>query len=160
MRTLYLLRHAESPMSFDKKDSERPLSDHGHAQAREISKHLKEIDFALCSSATRTRETLEAVMGAIEKPKKIKFSDNLYNAPAQVILDEICNVNAENLLVVAHNPGIHIIANELTQKEATPKHEMLSMTYPPCSLTILECDVEDWALIEKRNNKLIDFITV
>ena len=160
MRTLYLLRHAQADMSFNKKDSERPLTEHGYKQARQISQYLKEIDFALCSSAVRTRETLETLIEHGETPNKIKFTHDLYNANAEKILEEIRDINAQNLLIVAHNPGIHLAAHDLTKLGETSNHDRLILSYPPCSLTILRCEIDDWSLINKRQNHLMDFITI
>lgn len=160
MRTLYLLRHAESPMSFAQKDSERSLSDYGRQQAGQIAIHLKDIDLALCSSATRTQETLENAINSGASAKEIKMIDNLYNASMETILDEIRSANAQNLLIVAHNPGIHLTAHSLAKSDQSLAYEKLSVSYPPCSLTILKCDIKDWALLEKRQNELVDYITI
>ncbi|MEM7617988.1 MAG: histidine phosphatase family protein [Pseudomonadota bacterium] len=159
MRTLYLLRHAESPMSFAQKDSERALSDYGLQQAQQIANHLKDIDLALCSSATRTQKTLNTALDSGALVKETKMIDNLYNASMETILDEIRSASANNLLVVAHNPGIHLTAHSLAKSDQSPAYEKLSVSYPPCSLTILKCDIEDWALLDKHQNELVDYIT-
>ena len=157
---LYILRHAQADMGFNQKDADRPLTAHGYEQAKNITAHLKNIDMALCSSAVRTRETLETAIAHGETPNKIKFTHDLYNASADIILQEIRDVYAQNLLIVAHNPGVHLVAHELTKSDNSPLHDKLSMSYPPCNLTILECDIEDWSTIGKNSNQLLDFITL
>ncbi len=160
MKTLYLLRHAQSDMGFNQKDFDRPLTEHGYAQAKEIAKYFSDIDMALSSSAVRTRETLETIIEVGTTPNKIKFTHDLYNAEAQTIFEEIGRINAQSLLIVAHNPGIHLTAYDLMEPENSSKHDMVSSLYPPCSLSIFECPIDDWALIEKKKNRLVDFIKV
>jgi len=160
MKLLYLLRHAQADNAFDKKDAERPLTEHGYTQAKKIALHLKDIDMALCSSAVRTRETFETMIQHGETPNKIKFTHDLYNAPADRIFQEISDVNADNLLIVAHNPGIHLIAHELVKPNQSMEYINLSLSYPPCSLTVMRCDIKDWGLLSKKQNELINFITL
>lgn len=160
MKKLYLLRHASADMGWGQKDSDRPLTDFGQSQAQKIAQSIQGIHHVICSNACRTMETLNTIIEYSTKPNKVEFKENLYNANAQTLLEEIQLLEEENVLVVAHNPGIHMLAHDLTKMEATPKHDMLSISYPPCGLTILECGIESWADIEKRQNKLIDFITV
>ena len=70
MRELILLRHAHAePATTGQSDLDRPLSPQGLAEAEAVARWLKEQglvpDRVLCSPARRTRETLEAVLGAI-----------------------------------------------------------------------------------------------
>ena len=160
MKDLYLLRHAQADMGFDQNDIDRPLTDHGYAQAKNIAPHLKNIDVALCSNAMRTRETLETIIKNGTKPKDVVFTNDLYNADTQTLLDALYTVDGDNVLIVAHNPGIHLTAYDLMEQANTRKHDLVLSMYPPCSLTILECPIDDWQFIEKKKNKLIDFITV
>jgi phosphohistidine phosphatase len=69
MRTLYLLRHAKS--SWDPPglpDSERSLAPRGVRDAKRVAKHLRRLgvtaQLVLCSSAVRTRATLEPLRPA------------------------------------------------------------------------------------------------
>jgi phosphohistidine phosphatase len=70
MRTLYLLRHAKSSRADPRiTDQERPLALTGRWDAKRIAKHLVrlgiELSSVLCSSAERTRATLELVRPAL-----------------------------------------------------------------------------------------------
>src|SRR3954467_9521492 len=61
-RTLLLLRHAKSDYPTGVADHERPLAPRGEREARLagdwLRAHAPAVDAVLCSSATRTRETL------------------------------------------------------------------------------------------------------
>jgi phosphohistidine phosphatase len=157
MPKLFILRHAQAASDFHSDDHARPLTPFGMNQARAQGEHLKNIDLALCSSANRTRLTLENAMRE-NTPHKIKYSDDLYNASAEKLIIEIQKEEAENLLVIAHNPGIHQMAHMLAKEEPSDKYEELGLTYPPATLTILECPVGSWAELNPGQNTLIDYI--
>ena len=63
MRTLVLMRHAKSDYPAGVPDHERPLAPRGTREAGLAGDWLREhapaIDAVLCSSAVRTRQTLE-----------------------------------------------------------------------------------------------------
>ncbi|MEM6811636.1 MAG: phosphoglycerate mutase family protein [Pseudomonadota bacterium] len=158
MKTLYLLRHAESPSRFDLEDYERPLSDNGIAQAKAVGEHLKNVNKVLCSSAKRTRTTCKY---AFENQglHNIEFSDDLYNASASTLLQNIQQEQSDHLLVIAHNPGIHMLAYQLiSPNDQNRQLDKLSSYYPPCSLAIISCGIESWAELTIEANKLENFI--
>jgi phosphohistidine phosphatase SixA len=70
MHTLYLLRHAKSSWADPTLlDHERPLAPRGRRDAKRIATHLAQLgiepELVLCSTAARTRETLELVRPAL-----------------------------------------------------------------------------------------------
>jgi len=157
-KRLYILRHAQAANTLNQADIDRPLSDHGILQAQAVGQHLKEIDMALCSSATRTRETLEEAMKHHGPAKKIKYDDGLYCASTQTLIDAVQDEDADNLLLIAHNPGIFQFSFTMAKDEDTPENARLIGGYPPCSLTILECALMDWGDLTAGQNRIIDFI--
>ena len=84
MRVLYLLRHAKSSWADDTlADHERPLANRGVRNAERMAAHLLDVhvepDLVLCSSAVRTRQTLDLVKRSIgEAP--VQIEDGLYGA--------------------------------------------------------------------------------
>lgn len=158
MPKLYLLRHAEAPSCFELSDKDRPLSTHGISQAKNVAAHLKDIDLVLCSSATRTKMTCAALIEGGANFKNIEYLDALYNAPAGDLLSSIQTVNAQNIMVIAHNPGIHVLANRLVGGGDKGQIEKLNLFYNPATLSIFECDIERWADIQPHQNTLIDLI--
>ena len=158
MRTLYVMRHADSPMSFDMNDKERPLSAHGMEQAKSVAPHLNDIQHVLCSSAMRTKMTCEVLIEAGTQVGKVDYLDELYNAPMGVLLDVIQRAEAENILLIAHNPGIHALANFLAIDDGSSEVEKLKLFYNPATVSVFDCDIENWANIQPNANKLTDLI--
>ena len=66
MHMLHLLRHAKSSWKEDVDDHERRLNRRGREAARRVGQQLPAalgaLDLVLCSSARRTRETMELVI--------------------------------------------------------------------------------------------------
>lgn len=160
MRKLYLLRHAQAQSALEDDDKDRPLSAHGLAQARTVAVHLKDIDTALCSSARRTQMTLDAAQESGAEIKKIEISDNLYNAPAGDILNVLQQYGDGNVLIVAHNPGIHHFANIILSEGEKMEVEKLRLSYRPATLSVFECDVENWKDLQPQSSKLIHLIEI
>lgn len=148
MRKIYLLRHAQATSDFSAPDKERELTDLGKEQAFNVGLFLKtqDIDLVLCSEATRTQQTLGHVKKAGAAFQNTKILEAFYNAPAEILLDEIENTD-KNVLVIAHNPGIHQLAFQLSENSDGALVNQLTMGYPPATLSIFE------------GNQLIDFIT-
>lgn len=158
MRRLYLLRHADAPMAYDMSDKDRPLSDIGINQSKNVGGHLNNIDTVLCSNSKRTKMTCDAVIETGSKIGKIEYLEELYNAPAGVLLNALQNAQSETVLIIAHNPGIHALANMLCEESDDPSREKLRLFYNPATLTILECPIEDWKDIQPNQNKLVNLI--
>jgi phosphohistidine phosphatase len=114
---LLLLRHAKS--SWDDPsltDRDRPLSKRGRAAARRMGEHLRasggRIDLVLCSSALRTRETLERLALGVAD---VRVEDRLYGAGPDELLDRLRDVAGDPgaVLVIGHDPGMHELAAAL-----------------------------------------------
>src|SRR5271155_4725006 len=103
-RALVLLRHAKSAYPDGVADHERPLAPRGEREAGLVGDwlraHLPAIDAVLCSTATRTRETLART--GIDAP--VRYVDRLYDATAGTVIGEINGVSDDVavLLVVGH----------------------------------------------------------
>lgn len=160
MFKLHLLRHAQAAGSYDVDDYQRPLTLHGIEQATLIASSLPAINLAICSSALRTKMTLENIEQAGADINKTIFSDEIYNGSSGDLLNAIQNCDTqENLLIVAHNPGIHQLANLLCHDDKTSAREQLKYNYAPATLSILECPITNWTDIQPAQNKLIDFMS-
>ena len=160
MLKLYLLRHAQAAGSFDVDDYQRPLTLHGIEQAQAVATSLPDIHLCLCSSALRTKMTLDSLKKAEANIAKTTFSDELYNAPTGALLNAIQQAgDVQNLLLIAHNPGIHQLANTLTMEDNSEIRNKLIYQYAPASLSVLECPIENWKDIQPQQNKLVELIT-
>ncbi len=160
MPKLYLLRHAQASSSFDVEDKDRPLSPHGIKQAKQLAGYIKDVQKTLCSAARRTQMTANAIKKAHGNIGAIEYQDALTNAPAGDILNSIQRCGSENLLVIAHNPGIHLLARSMADKGDSAKLEKLNIFYNPASLSIFDCAIEMWSDLKPQSNTLIDFITL
>jgi len=127
MHRLILMRHAQAePNSPSGGDEARPLSAVGRNEALLMGRALAERglkpDLALVSSAVRTRQTWEQmhdVLGDVE----VRDEPRLYNAPADVLRGfvEASEEEAGCLLILAHNPGVHVLAGDyLSESAASP----------------------------------------
>lgn len=106
MRDLYLMRHAKSAYPAGVGDHDRPLSERGRANAEVAAAWFaaRPIDAVLCSTALRTRQTLDA----LGLDAAATFDERLYGAGPGTITSLVAAVpeSAESVLVVAHFPGI------------------------------------------------------
>ena len=158
MAKLYLLRHAQAASFLNGDDKDRMLTAHGIEQAKEVAKYIIDVDLALCSGAKRTQMTLENAVQAGANIKKTDILDSLYNAPAGDLLNAIHSCADQNILVIAHNPGIHILAKTLTGRGEETQIEKLNIFYNPATLSIFDCDINNWADLKPQENTLVDLI--
>ena len=86
-RTLLLLRHAKSDYPTGVPDHERPLAPRGIREAALagdwIRANAPAVDAVLCSTATRTRQTLAHT--GIDAP--VEFVDRLYDSTPGTVID-------------------------------------------------------------------------
>src|SRR5438876_10156760 len=90
-KTLYLLRHAKSSWEdVALADHDRPLASRGRRASRTIAAHLRKQaivpSLVLCSSARRTRETLERIRAGLGEEIEVQIEDGLYAASASDLL--------------------------------------------------------------------------
>jgi len=149
MQRLILMRHAEAERSATSgRDRDRALSTSGHADALGMGQALAarglSPDLALVSSAVRTRQTWDLAHEAFGDVA-VRESDSLYNADADVLRRaiEAAEDEAGCLLVMAHNPGVHVLAVEyLTEAAASPfVIERMSGGFPTGAAAIFSVDV-------------------
>ncbi len=113
-KQLILLRHAKSDWHCAARtDHDRPLSQRGRNDADTVGRWLGENRYqpqrAVCSSASRTRETLERVREAAGwREMETEFDAALYLASESTTVSMIAdNLHAwDQLLIVGHNPAM------------------------------------------------------
>ena len=115
IKKIIIMRHANAKPTTPPPgltDKERPLSKKGWEELSSLGKRereaLNQVTSVLCSSATRTRQTLEGIMRYLPNIHKIIYLDELYQAPAWIYLEEINLWEEEHavLLFVGHNPAV------------------------------------------------------
>lgn len=148
-RTLVLLRHAKSDYPPATGDHDRPLAPRGEREAGLAGDWLRSgvvdppVQAVLCSSATRTRQTLART--GIDAPAQ--FLDRLYGATPSAIIDEINNVDdaVHSLLVVGHEPAMSQLSLGLCDagRSNIAAAEQISTKYPTSALAVL-CVTGPW----------------
>jgi phosphohistidine phosphatase len=142
MKTLLLLRHAKSSWKdSDREDHDRPLNKRGKRDARRMGQLLQDEnllpDLIVCSSAKRTRRTVELVAEGAGFRGETRITGEIYEANGERLLAAIAALpdSAARVLLVAHNPGLEELL------------EMLTGDYRPLStaaLAWLEIPLENW----------------
>jgi phosphohistidine phosphatase len=163
-RTLLLLRHAKSDYPPGVADHERPLAARGIREAALagdwLRAHAPAVDAVLCSTATRTRETLQRTR--IEAP--VEFVDRLYESTPGTVIDEINRVSSRfdgdvsTLLVIGHEPTMSALSLGLATDEGSndAAAERISAKYPTSAIAVLRTG-ESWDRLTLNGAALIDF---
>lgn len=124
---LYLLRHAKS--SWDDAglaDHDRPLAKRGRRATKAIARYLTEHavapELVLCSTARRTRETLERIAPALGTPE-VSYETELYGASAGELMERLRAVpdGVGSVMLIGHNPGIEDLASALIRRAVASK---------------------------------------
>ena len=166
MLTLSLLRHAKSSWSNPAlPDRERPLATRGVTDAPLMGKAMAErgIDpeLVLCSSARRTRDTLDLVLPELRVEPKIVYVDALYHASPEEMLELLHGIQpgANRVMLVGHNPEIQAFALDLVG--SGPKHfrDRLRTKYPTAGLAVINFVSGLWKSISVNSGTLNLFLS-
>ena len=157
-RYLYLLRHAQSAeKQVGQSDKDRELTPTGIKQCIRIANFfLQQKTFPqaiLCSSAERTKTTGSLIADALKIDLEALFlHDELYEASTRTLFQFIVDLDneLENVLLVAHNPGISYLAEYLTKTEIG---EVV-----PAGMVLIEFAVASWADVAAGEGKLIQYV--
>jgi phosphohistidine phosphatase len=121
MKILLLLRHAKSDWDDPTLDDiDRPLNARGLKDAPRMGKLLRKQellpDLALCSDAKRARATLELVAEESGYQGEIRYTRDLYAAPADAFLEALSVLPGEykSVMLVGHNPSLEELLYKLT----------------------------------------------
>ena len=168
MPELFLLRHADaSPGDAD--DHERPLSARGQAEAASIGQKLGStramLSAVLCSSALRTRETLDALREAEafeasppDVAPGIRIEEVLYLASTRQMLARLQQLPSDtsSALLIGHNPGIYDLATQLVGSGDRDTYDRLRAGMTPAALCRLEFSGE-WRELSAGVGRLVSF---
>jgi len=165
MKTLVLLRHAKSAWdNADLPDIDRPLSPRGQKAAPAMGERLKKAgykpDVVLCSTATRTRETLDLMAGSLPKKAKIQYLKELYMAVPREMLNAVAKVpdSAQTVMLVGHNPGIGSLAGWLAGEGDSELLAKIRRKFPTAAAAVITFDVARWSDITGEGGKLVAFL--
>jgi len=156
-RSVFIIRHAKSDQHSFSNDFDRPLNERGKQDAPVMAKRLKEkqpaIDAIIASPAKRTETT--AAFFADEyhiKQEDIMLIPSLYLAHASTIYDVIAGLpdDLQNIIVIAHNPGVTEFAGSITTS--------VSITnMPTCSIFAFTVNTASWKGFAKAKKEFLFF---
>jgi phosphohistidine phosphatase len=162
-RQLILLRHAKSSWDDAKLgDHERPLDARGHAAGRLLAAHLATRPppaLVLCSSAVRTRQTLEHILPSLAGPQ-VLIEDGLYLASPLAVRNRIAEI-AEAIpsaLVIGHNPGLHELAMSLADGSPPGPRDRLAHKFPTGAMATYRL-AGPWRAIATAPVELTEYVT-
>jgi phosphohistidine phosphatase len=166
MLTLSLLRHAKSSWKNPTiPDHDRPLNSRGKADAplmgKAMAKHGLVPDLVLCSTARRTRDTLDLVLPELKAEPKIVYEDGLYHGTPQEMLAILQNVpaSASQVLLVGHNPELESFALDLIGSGPKQLKDRIEAKYPTAALAVMRFLTGAWKDVGVNSGKLELFLT-
>ena len=159
MRKLVLMRHAKSDYPHGVADHDRPLAPRGEREAALAGEWLRAnvapIGAVLCSSATRTRQTLG--LAAVDAP--VTYLDALYGASPGTMIAQIngADDDVSTLLVVGHEPTVSHVALGLAAPDSD-RHaaERIAEKFPTSGIAVLRVP-GSWAQLELGGAELVTF---
>ena len=158
---LMLFRHAKAVSGTGEQlDEERGLTPGGAEDARKAGETLRRLKLApslvLCSTARRTRETLQGLEQGIGKPLNKEFIPRLYLTPSGEVLWQIQRApeSVRSLMVIGHNPALHELCRALAGQGEEDALEALALKFPPAALAILRFSARPWARIAPGEGEL------
>jgi phosphohistidine phosphatase len=143
MRTIYLLRHAKSSWKNEElADFERPLNGRGRKACEVLGRYIKtnqlEFDLVVCSTAVRTRETIDLVRQNAKLQTEVRYDERIYEATASRLLEVVSQLenDRKNVVLVGHNPGMAELLYLLTGEQES---------FPTACFAKLNLKVSKWS---------------
>jgi len=157
VKTLYFFRHAKSDWDAEfGTDFERPLSKRGQRAATAMGEFLgradKMPDLILCSSAVRTRKTLQRAAKAGRWESEIEHLDELYTGNPRHVLRVIRDVSkrVDSLMVVGHETAM----SETTALIIGQGR----LRFPTAAVACLELEIRRWKEAAPGCGQLLFFV--
>jgi phosphohistidine phosphatase len=153
MATLIVLRHAKAVTGLGA-DIDRPLNDRGRRDASAAGRHLRDEGLApglvLCSTATRTRQTLDEL--ALDGESEVSFEPRIYHNDVDTLFGLIGETadDVETLLLIGHSPSVHQLVIDLSGTEID--------RFPTSACAVLSVDGA-WAGLTNAAGSLISYWT-
>lgn len=164
--TLILLRHAKSSWDDSSLDDfDRPLARRGEAAAPRMGAYMKAQglapDLILCSSAVRARRTLDLVLPHLSGKPEIRYEKGLYLAAPGALLARIRRVDSHlrQVMVVGHDPGLHMLAVELAGSGEPARLEALARKFPTAALAVIRFKGRAWSSVGPAKGSLELFVS-
>jgi len=166
MLTLSIVRHAKS--SWDDttlRDIDRPLNERGKQQAQRLGNWLEESAIApgliICSTAKRVRQTLKKLQSNWHSDAELNIESRLYLASPNTIVSLLAEKGADHshIMIIGHNPGLHILADKLVDTGDKDDLALLGEKYPTGTFCSINSKTDKWKKIGKSSGELIYLAT-
>ncbi len=155
------MRHAKSSWDDpDLADHDRPLAARGRRASKLIAEHLRSHTITptlvLCSSAARTRQTLERIEPVLGAPQTL-IEDRLYGATAEDLLVRLREVpgGTESVLLIGHQPALQGLALDLAGDGAEVAR--MRAKFPTAALATL-LFVGDWSELRPGCAEAVEYV--
>ena len=166
MRRLILLRHAKTEREAPSgKDRDRRLDERGIKDAAEMGRWLARHDYdrglALVSTATRAQETWH-LMAPHLRNIQVEHVLALYGADPSELLELVHETSVQDpkqVLIVAHNPGLHELALGLIAGGDRDGREALANNLPTAGIAVIDFATHDWSEVRFHRGKLERFVS-
>jgi len=166
VKTVLLLRHAKSAWdAAGPADHERPLNRRGERAAEAMADHIAKKsprpDLILCSTATRSRQTLAPLVHRLTAPAPpILLEKGLYLASEGVLLARLQDVpnQAGTVLLIGHNDGIWQTAEVLAGRGRAGLLAALHDKFPTGALATLRAPIERWPDLSVGSAELAAYV--
>jgi phosphohistidine phosphatase len=163
---ILLLRHAKSAWGHPGLDDhDRPLNQRGERAAEAMADHIvrnaSRPDLILCSTASRTRQTLAPLLHRLASPAPpISLEKGLYLASEETLLERLRALpeHARTVLLIGHNEGIGELAITMATSGALADLGALHEKFPTGALAILRVADEPWRDLASGTGELVSFV--
>jgi phosphohistidine phosphatase len=165
MKHLFLLRHAQAGSGLGVEDHERSLTSRGRSDAHRLGALLAGGEplpaLALCSSARRAQETLDAIRSHLEPAPEVQIERGLYLAGPAELLGRLSEVDGDvgSVLLVAHNPAIAELASRLASDGDGEALARLGRGVPAGTLATFRHERGGWAELASGRSYLAGLVT-
>ena len=160
MLSLYIMRHAKSSWAIPgARDFDRELNERGLNDLVKISQVIEREninpDKILCSSAVRTRQTLDGIADVLKNEPEIEFTERLYSSGLAEYIEMInATRDAKSLMIIGHNPMCGSLATSLPGSGESAELEKIAYKYPTAAISIIEFNLDDWSKVTKGSGNL------
>jgi phosphohistidine phosphatase len=157
-RRITLLRHAKAVAESEAMDDHaRPLAPRGRDDAMALGAWMQENhtlpELVICSTATRTRETLAALGVTIPTI----LAPRVYLASAGELFSLLQDTDdaIQHVMLIGHNPGMHGLASSLASsfvREAD--EEQMVAKFPTCGFVSMGVALAHWKKLAPQSTVL------
>ncbi|WP_068085725.1 SixA phosphatase family protein [Polycladidibacter stylochi] len=165
MLRLILIRHAKSDWGDARlEDHKRPLNEEGFKAAKALANHMRSHnlipDQIICSTALRTRQTLQPMLECLQESCRISLLEDLYDPKQSDYLESIGAFGglACTLMLIGHLPAIQQTALDLCGTGNPQLIEEIEHSFPTAAMAIIDFERARWSELARQDGRIVSFI--